>query len=174
MQALSSHYEIYKRVFLHPLMASKHLLVVRAGGGDDDLLRRGVQKHITDNQLAFGRHVLERHRHHIGCAIGAGRQRVSCLSGSPLRRGKRRSAACGKAQRGQGQHKSVRFHICQGLKDFEFSQNYVKQPRVQVLFYAINVLFYDREPLRAAFSKKTGRNIATDVPPVRNSARQIR
>ena len=91
MQALSSHYEIYKRVFLHPLMvyplmASKLLLVVRAGGGDDDLLRRGVQKHITDSQLAFGRHVLERHRHHIGCAIGAGRQRVSCLSGSPLRR----------------------------------------------------------------------------------------
>ena len=32
MQALSSHYEIYKRVFLHPLMASKPLLVVRAGG----------------------------------------------------------------------------------------------------------------------------------------------
>ena len=37
MQALSSHYEIYKRVFLHPLMAyplmiSKLLLVVRAGG----------------------------------------------------------------------------------------------------------------------------------------------
>ena len=95
MQALSSHYEIYKRVFLHPLMVyplmvSKLLLVVR-----DDLLRRGVQKHITDNQLAFGRHVLERHRHHIGCAIGAGRQRVSYLSGSPLRRGKRRSAACG-------------------------------------------------------------------------------
>ena len=86
MQALSSHYEIYKRVFLHPLMASKLLLVVRAGGGDDDLLRRDVQKHIADNQLAFGRHVLERHRHHIGCAIGAGRQRVSCLSGSPLRR----------------------------------------------------------------------------------------
>lgn len=79
MQALSSHYEIYKRVFLHPLMVyplmvSKLLLVVRAGGGDDDLLRRGVQKHIADSQLAFGRHVLERHRHHIGCAIGAGRQ----------------------------------------------------------------------------------------------------
>ena len=53
---------------VYPLMASKPLLVVRAGGGDDDL------KHITDNQLAFGRHVLERHRHHIGCAIGAGRQ----------------------------------------------------------------------------------------------------
>ena len=37
MQALSSHYEIYKRVFLHPLMVyplmvSKLLLVVRAGG----------------------------------------------------------------------------------------------------------------------------------------------
>lgn len=59
---------------VYPLMASKPLLVVRAGGGDDDLLRRDVQKHITDNQLAFGRHVLERHRHHIGCAIGAGRQ----------------------------------------------------------------------------------------------------
>mgnify|MGYP003214993133 FL=1 len=55
-------------------MVSKLLLVVRAGSGDDDLLRRGVQKHITDNQLAFGRHVLERHRHHIGCAIGAGRR----------------------------------------------------------------------------------------------------
>ena len=53
MQALSSHYKIYKRVFLHPLMASKPLLVVRAGGGDDDLLRRGVQEHITDSQLSL-------------------------------------------------------------------------------------------------------------------------
>ena len=101
MQALSSHYEIYKRVCFYTrlwptrLWSQSSFLLSAPGGGDDDLLRRGVQNHITDNQLAFGRHVLERHRHHIGCAIGAGRQRVSYLSGSPLRRGKRRSAACG-------------------------------------------------------------------------------
>ena len=85
----------YTRLWSTRLWSQSSFLLSAPGGGDDDLLRRGVQKHITDNQLAFGRHVLERRRHHIGCAIGAGRQRVSYLSGSPLRRGKRRSAACG-------------------------------------------------------------------------------
>ena len=81
MQALSSHYEIYKRVFLHPLMASKLLLVVRAGGGDDDLLRRTNVRHSVGNAAAL-RYLTQRR------TIKQDTQSVSvfCPSGSPLRR----------------------------------------------------------------------------------------